>query len=90
MDFKNKVSQLTGARELQNFHKLFPQVPVINKMTVSNIAYAILCCENGYGVWMERYERERMSFVSREAHVKQAKLKYHERSDAKIKAFQDG
>ena len=84
------VSQLTGARELQNFHKLFPQVPVINKMTVSNIAYAILCYENAYDVWMERYKRERMPFVERETHVKTAKLKYHERSGTKIRAFRDG
>lgn len=91
LSFADKyVSKLTGARELQHYHKLYPMEPVINFMTVSNIAYAILCYENGRDVWMEKLEMRKMSHSERQKYKQKAKLKYHVPRGEKLKAFRDG
>ena len=59
-------------------------------MTASDIAFAILCYENGVDVWLERFKMKRMNNLDREAFEKTASLKYHHRPGTKLKAYEDG
>ena len=49
------VSKLARARELKSWSVKNPGKTLLDKMTASDIAYSILCYENGIDVWMERY-----------------------------------
>ena len=49
----NYVSKLVGRRELDNYFKFNRNKNLLDKVTPSDIAYAILLCENGADVWDE-------------------------------------
>jgi len=57
-------------------------------MTASDIAYSILCYENGIDVWMERYQVKQMNTDEKEAFVQTTTLKYHCPPGTKFKAYQ--
>ena len=57
MDFY--VSKLVGARDLKSWSVKNPEKTLLDKMTASDIAYAILVYENGIDVWMERFQKNR-------------------------------
>ena len=84
------VSKLIGSRELKEFCVLYPGKTLLDKMTASDIAFAILCYENGVDVWLERIKMKRMSNIEREAFEKSASLKYHHQPGTKLKAYEDG
>ena len=84
------VSKLIGSRELKKFCVLYPGKTLLDKMTASDIAFAILCYENGVDVWLERIKMKRMNNVDREAFEKTASLKYHHQPGTKLKAYEDG
>ena len=84
------VSKLIGSRELKKFCVLYPGKTLLDKMTASDIAFAILCYENGVDVWLERIKMKRMNNVDREAFEKTASLKYHHPPGTKLKAYEDG
>ena len=84
------VSKLIGSRELKKFCVLYPGKTLLDKMTASDIAFAILCYENGVDVWLERIKMKRMSNMEREAFEKSASLKYHHQPGTKLKAYEDG
>jgi len=84
------VSKMIGSRELKKFCVLYPGKTLLDKMTASDIAFAILCYENGVDVWLERIKMKRMNNVDREAFEKTASLKYHHQPGTKLKAYEDG
>ena len=84
------VSKLIGSRELKKFCVQYPGKTLLDKMTASDIAFAILCYENGVDVWLERFKMKRMNNLDREAFEKTASLKYHHRPGTKLKAYEDG
>ena len=89
MDFY--VSKLAGARELKSWSvKKNPGKTLLDKMTASDIAYAILCYENRIDVCMERYQMKQMNTNEKEAFAKTATLKYHFPPGTKLKAYHDG
>ena len=47
------VSKLVGRRELDTYFKFNRNKTLLDKITQSDIAYAILLCENGADVWDE-------------------------------------
>ena len=53
------VSKLIGSRELKKFCVLYPGKTLLDKMTASDIAFAILCYENGVDVWLERIKMKK-------------------------------
>jgi len=59
-------------------------------MTASDIAFVILCYENGFDVWLERFKMKRMNNFEREGFQKTASLKYHHPPGTKLKAYEDG
>ena len=59
-------------------------------MTASDIAFTILCYENGVDVWLERFKMKHMNNLDREAFEKTASLKYHHPPGTKLKAYEDG
>ena len=83
------VSKMIGSRELKKFCVLYPGKTLLDKMTASDIAFAILCYENGVDVWLERIKMKRMNNVDREAFEKTASLKYHHQPGTKLKAYED-
>jgi len=44
-------------------------------MTASDIAYSILCYENGTDVWMERFQMKQMNTAAKYAFTQTATLK---------------
>ena len=84
------VSKMIGSRELKKFCVLYPGKTLLDKMTASDIAFAILCYENGVDVWLERIKMKRMNNVDRESFEKTASLKYHHQPGTKLKAYEDG
>ena len=50
------VSKLVGRRELNDYFKSNRNMTLLNKITQSDIAYAMLLCENGVDVWDESEE----------------------------------
>ena len=56
------VSKLIGSRELKKFCAQYPGKTLLDKMTASDIAFAILCYENGVDVWLECFKMKRMKF----------------------------
>ena len=84
------VSKLIVSRELNFFCVLYPGKTLLDKMTASVIAFAILCYENRVDVWLERIKMKRMNNVDREAFEKTASLKYHHPPGTKFKAYKDG
>ena len=84
------VSKLIGSRELKKFCVQYPGKTLLDKMTASDIAFAILCYENGVDVWLERFRIKRMNNLDREAFEKTVSLKYHHRPGTKLKAYEDG
>ena len=47
------VSKLVGRRELNEYFKSNRNMTLLDKITQSDIAYAMLLCENGVEVWDE-------------------------------------
>ena len=88
MDFY--VSKLAGARELKSWSVKNPGKTLLDKMTASDIAYAILVYENGIDVWMERFQKKQMNTEEQVQFVQSAKLKYHHPPGTKLKAYHDG
>ena len=88
MDFY--VSKLAGARELKSWSVKNPGKTLLDKMTASDIAYAILVYENGIDVWMERMKKRQMNAEELVQFVKSAELKYHHPPGTKLKAYHDG
>lgn len=84
------VSKLSGSRELKKVCVQYPGKTLLDKMTASDIAFAILCYENGVDVWLERIKMKRMNNVDRESFEKTASLKYHHQPGTKLKAYEDG
>ena len=84
------VSKMIGSRELKKFCVLYPGKTLLDKMTASDIAFAILCYENGVDVWLERIKMKCMNNVDREAFEKTASLKYHHPPGTTLKAYEDG
>ena len=50
------VSKLVGRRERDNYFKSTRNMTLLDKITQSDIAYAMLLCENGVDVWDESAE----------------------------------
>jgi len=71
------VSKLIGSRELKKCCVQYPGKTLLDKMTASDIAFTILCYENGVDVWLERFKMKHMNNLDREAFEKTASLKYH-------------
>ena len=88
MDFY--VSKLAGARELKSWSVKNPGKTLLDKMTASDIAYAILVYENGIDVWMERFKKKQMNTQQQSQAVQSATLKYHHPVGTKLKAYHDG
>jgi len=88
MDFY--VSKLSAARELKTWSVNNPGKTLLDKLTASDIAYSILCYENGIDVWMERFQMKQMNTAARYAYTHTATLKYHCPPGTKLKAYQDG
>ena len=88
MDFY--VSKLAGARELKSWSVKNPGKTLLDKMTASDIAYAILVYENGIDVWMERFQKKQMNTDEQSQAVQSATLKYHHPVGTKLKAYHDG
>ena len=88
MDFY--VSKLAGARELKSWSVKNPGKTLLDKMTASDIAYAILVYENGIDVWMERFQKKQMNTQEQSQVVQSATLKYHHPVGTKLKAYHDG
>ena len=88
MDFY--VSKLAGARELKSWSVKNPGKTLLDKMTASDIAYAILVYENGIDVWMERFQKKQMNTEEQSQAIQSATLKYHHPVGTKLKAYHDG
>ena len=88
MDFY--VSKLAGARELKSWSVKNPGKTLLDKMTASDIAYAILVYENGIDVWLERFKKKQMNTQQQSQAVQSATLKYHHPVGTKLKAYHDG
>ena len=88
MDFY--VSKLAGARELKSWSVKNPGKTLLDKMTASDIAYAILVYENGIDVWMERMKKRQMNAEELVQFVQSAELRYHQPPGTKLKGYHDG
>ena len=63
---------------------------MLDVMTASDIAYAILVYENVIDVWMERFQKKQMNTEEQSQAVQSATLKYHHPVGTKLKAYHDG
>ena len=84
------VSKLAGTRELKSWSVTNLEKTLFDKMTASNIAYAILVYENGIDVWMERFQNRQMNIEEQCQFVQSAELKYHHPAGMKLAAYHDG
>jgi hypothetical protein len=82
--------KLAGSRELKSWRVKNTGKTLLDKMTASDIAYAILVYENGIDVWMERMKKRQMNAEELVQFVHSAKLKYHLTVGTKLKAYHDG
>ena len=84
------VLKMAGTREIQQYRKMNRDGNVMNKMTASDIAFAVVVYENGHDVWVEKMKEERMTTVEKANYKKTATLKYHTRMGTKHAVFRDG
>jgi hypothetical protein len=84
------VSHVPGTREIAKFYKENPGKMILDKLTISDIAYTVLVYENSFSVWDENREWKRMTRVEKEANPKVAVQKYFKKSGSKNKKYRDG
>ena len=84
------VSHVVGSRGLAKFYRMYPSCVILDKLTDSDIAYAILVYENGFDVWTEDAKVCLMSSADKEVYEKTAVQKYHVKKGTKLRVYMDG
>ena len=88
----NYVSKLVGRRELDNYFKFNRNKNLLDKVTPSDIAYAILLCENGADVWDESQLIKATCSTTEEKknYVREATQMYHVKRGVRLALYGEG
>ena len=84
------VSHVVGTRGLAKFYRMYPSCVILDKLTDSDIAYAILVYENGFDVWSEDAKVRLMSSEDKDVYDKTAVQKYHVKKGTRLRVYMDG
>ena len=86
------VSKLVGRRELDTFFKFNRNKSLLDKITPSDIAYAILLCENGVNVWdeSERIKATCATPEEKKKYVREANQMYHVKRGVRLALYGEG
>ena len=86
------VSKLVGRRELNNYFKTNRSMTLLDKITESDIAYAMLLCENGVDVWDESAEiKDKCNTPEAKKDYKRtATQSYHVERGTRLTLYQEG
>ena len=86
------VSKLVGRRELNEYFKSNRNMTLLDKITPSNIAYAMLLCENGVDVWDESAEiKDKCNTPEAKKDYKRtATQEYHVQRGTRLTLYQEG
>ena len=72
------------------FYRMYPSCVILDKLTDSDIAYAILVYENGFDVWSEDAKVRLMSSEDKDVYDKTAVQKYHVKKGTRLRVYMDG
>ena len=86
------VSKLVGRRELNDYFKTNRNMTLLDKITQSDIAYAMLLCENGVDVWDESEEIKKTCNTPEDKtdYERRAKQWYHVQRGTRLTLYQEG
>jgi len=81
-----------GARALGKYYKNNRGKTLLDKLTVSDIAYSVLVYENSYDVWSEEIDKTKTCLTEEDKKLYQgtATNKYHVKRGARLPLYQDG
>ena len=81
-----------GARALGKYYKNNRGKTLLDKLTVSDIAYSILVYENSYDVWSEEIDKAKNCSTEEDKKLYEgtATNKYHVKRGARLPLYQDG
>jgi len=86
------VSKMVGKRELDRFFKENKDKTMLDKLTMSDLAYAILLCENSKDSWdeTEKIKRTCTTREEKKNYVRKAEPPYHVKRGVRIPLYGDG
>ena len=81
-----------GVRAMGKYYKNNRGKTLLDKLTVSDIAYSLLVYESSYDVWSEEMDKAKTCTTAEEKKLYQgtAKNKYHVKRGARLPLYQDG
>ena len=86
------VSKMVGKRELDRFFKENKDKTLLDKITISDLAYTILLCENSKDSWdeTEKIKRTCTTREEKKNYVRKAEPPYHVKRGVRIPLYGDG